>query len=183
MASPTQRYVALLRGVNVGGKHKLPMATFREALAEAGFANVSTYIQSGNAIVSTSLAFSRVETQLVQVLSTRFALDVPVVVREAQAWSELMRANPFADEANSEPNRVQLLLSRAAPAAGVELALQPYAIHGERIVNTGDALWVHYPGGIRDSKLVPTVLDRCVGAPVTARNWRTVSKLQELLSR
>ena len=75
-----------------------------------------------------------------------------------------------------------LALAKAPPSSDAVQALQERAANGERVVRTGDALWIHYAGGAGRSKLSPALLDRLVGSPMTTRNWRTVLKVGELVS-
>ncbi len=182
MTDQTGIHVALLRGLNVGGNNKLPMADLRAALVGAGFEGVRTYIQSGNVVFSSVRPAESLEAYIEGVLEREFDLRVPVVVRTQSQWTEVVQGNPFSDESRSEPNRVQLCLAKRAPAPDAAEQLQAIATRDERIVAAGAAIWIHFPNGIGDSKLTPAVLDRCVGSSVTARNWRTVTKLQDMLS-
>jgi len=171
--------VALLRAVNVGGR-KLPMAELRALCEEIGWKDVATYIQSGNVVFTAAGQPERVEQQLEEAIEARFGLDVPVVVRSAAEWAKLAAGNPFAKE---PPNRVMLLLSKAKPAAGAERAIEERGRNGERVRRVGDALWFHYPEGAGTSKIAPSLIDRAVGSPATARNFNTVLKLREMLER
>ena len=85
--------------------------------------------------------------------------------------------------AKDEPNRLMLLLSKAPPAKGAEDAIQARAQAGERVKQAGDALWFHYPLGAGTSKLTPGLIDRATGSPGTARNYRTVTTLLEMLNK
>ncbi|MEO0425123.1 MAG: DUF1697 domain-containing protein [Pseudomonadota bacterium] len=181
MAKKKRPYLALLRGVNVGGHHKLPMAELRAALSESPLGEVKTYIQSGNVLCLSSLTASGVERQLAKTLEESFSFKVPVLVRDADQWRTLLGANPFAEQAQAAPNRVQVGIAKAPLAADAAEALQAMATRGEEVVAAGEALWMHYPAGIADTKLTPARLDRCAGSPVTTRNWRTALKLQEIL--
>jgi uncharacterized protein (DUF1697 family) len=174
------RHVALLRAVNVGGR-KLPMAELR-ALAEGlGWAEVATYIQSGNLVFTTGGAGDALENRLEQAIAKEFGLDVPVIVRSAAQWKRYPQGNPFAAEAEKEPNRLMLLLSKRPPSAGAEQAIEAKAKAGERVRRAGDALWIHFPEGAGTSKLTPSLIDRAIGSPSTARNHNTVVKLEEML--
>ena len=169
--------VALLRAVNVGGR-KLPMAELRTLCEELGWADVATYIQSGNVVFAAAGKAEAIETRLEGAIRARFGLDVPVVVRSAAQWAKLAAGNPFADEA---PSRVMLLLSKAKPALGAERAIEERGRNGERVRRAADALWFHYPDGAGTSKITPSLIDRAVGSPATARNFNTVLKLREML--
>lgn len=175
-----ERHVALLRAVNVGGR-KLPMAELRASLSEAGWAGIATFIQSGNVLFDAAPGRTALEAALERHLGERFALDVPTMVRSASEWPRILAANPFPDEAAAEPSRLMLCVSKAPPAPDAADALQERARDGERVRAAGGSLWVHYPAGAGTSRLSPAMFDRLAGSPVTARNWRTATKLAELL--
>ena len=174
------RMVALLRAVNVGGR-KLPMAELRALCVELGWEHVATYIQSGNVIFSAPGTPAALEKILEDAVANRFGFDSPVIVRTAAQWAEYPPANPFPEAAQDQPNRLMLLLSKAPPAPGAEEVIQARAVAGERVKRAGDALWFHYPEGAGTSKLTPSLIDRAVGSPGTARNYRTVATLLDML--
>jgi uncharacterized protein (DUF1697 family) len=174
------RNIALLRGINVGGRTSIKMAELRELCAELGWEQVETYIQSGNLIFAAKGGATSLETKLEQAVERRFGIDVPVLVRSAAQWQALVAANPLREAAEAEPNRLMLSLSKHPLAAGAAAAIQERARDGEQIREAGGALWIHYPEGAGTSKLAPSLLERLAGSPVTARNWRTVVKLAEL---
>jgi len=163
-------FVALLRGINVGGTRKVPMAKLRSVVESQRCSDVKTYIQSGNVVFASGGSTAELEIDLETAIERTFGLAVPVLVRKASVWRRLLATNPFPEEARDEP----------PPNRGAESALQRFATQGERIERRGDALWIHYASGIARSKLTPAVLDREAGSPVTARNWRTVLALDEM---
>ncbi|MGZ8998564.1 MAG: hypothetical protein ACXW2T_06875, partial [Allosphingosinicella sp.] len=105
----------------------------------------------------------------------------PVMVRSEFAWKVHAGANPFEKESEEEPNRVLVGLSKHGLKAGAAEAIEARARAGERVVQAGGALWFHYPAGVGTSKLTPALIDRSAGSPVTARNWRTMTKLIEMV--
>ena len=109
------RVVALLRGINVGGHRKVPMADLRELAGEIGFRDVRTYIQSGNLVLAADVGAPDAATQLEGALERRFGFHVDVVARTAVQWARYAAGSPFPEAAEAEPNRVMLLLSKAAP--------------------------------------------------------------------
>ena len=175
------RNIALLRGINVGGRTSIPMAELRALCESLGWKEVQTYIQSGNVVFDVKGAAASLEAQLEEAVERKFGIAIPVLVRSAGAWHALVAANPFHEAAEAEPNRVMLSLSKRPPAAGAAAAIQERARNGERVEDSGGTLWIHYPGGAGTSKLTPALLDRLAGSPVTARNWRTVVKLAEMV--
>lgn len=178
---PLGRFVALLRGINVSGRNRIAMAELREVCSSIGWSNIGTYIQSGNVVFTASGTTSQLETMLEKTIQHDLALQVPVIVRSATAWSKYVRSNPFPAESQAEPNRVLLALSKAPPKEDTATALLRRASTGERVVQDDDALWIYYEGGAGRSKLSPALLERTAGSPVTARNWSTVLRIEELL--
>jgi uncharacterized protein (DUF1697 family) len=181
MGSRKGTFVALLRGINLSGQHKVPMAELRSACTKAGCEDVRTYIQSGNVVLSATAAPAQLESQLEGVIDRQFGFRVPVIVRSSAQWERYVEANPFPDESKSTPNWVVLALSKSPPASGAVPGLQERASKGERVVGAAGVLWIHYAAGIARSKLTPAVLDRLAGSAVTVRNWRTVLKLDQMI--
>jgi uncharacterized protein (DUF1697 family) len=176
-----QRFIALLRGVNVSGQHKLPMVKLRSMCTRIDLEDVRTYIQSGNIVFTSAAPAAKLEQRLEEAIEQEFRFFVPAIVRSASRWKGYVEGMPFPDEAMREGNWVLLAMSKRRPTESAASELQNRAKHGERVVERGDAIWIHYAKGIGRSKLTPTVLDRCIGSPVTGRNWRTVLKLQEMV--
>jgi uncharacterized protein (DUF1697 family) len=180
MKKKNSKFIALLRGINVSGHNMIPMADLRLLCEKIGWADTQTYIQSGNVVFSAAGKALDMELQLEKAIERRFKLSIPVVVRAAADWPTIASGNPFRDACLSEPNAVLLALSKARPHPEAVHGLVERAVNGERVVQVGDTLWIHYCKGIAKSKLSPALFDRLVGSPVTARNWRTVLKLQEM---
>jgi uncharacterized protein (DUF1697 family) len=173
-------FIALLRGINVGGNRKVPMADLRALCDAAGFTDVKSYIQSGNLVFASKGTDQATEKKLEAAIEERFGFAVEVIVRSAKEWATYAKGNPFRDESKTDGKHVVLLLSKAKPKADAAATLGPRALAGEVIESVGDALWIYYPKGIGDSKLTPALLDRAVGSTVTARNWQTVTELAKL---
>ena len=172
--------IALLRGINVGGHKKVPMAELRELASGLGLDDVTTYIQSGNLLFDTSTDPADVETSLEQAIADHFGFSVDVVVRTNARWLEYAASSPFPDAETDRPNLLHLALCKHAVPDDALEKLTPYASANERIIAIDDALWIDFATSVGTSKLTPKVLDRAAGSPVTARNWRTVQKLAEL---
>ncbi len=175
------RFIALLRGINVGGRTRVPMAELRALCVELGWGRVETYIQSGNLLFEAEGGPRTLEDALEAGLSRRFGFAPAVMVRSAAQWHRLVAANPLPEASLAEPQRVLMGLTKRPPAADAAIALQARAGAGESVASAGGALWFHYPAGVGTSKLSPALIDRLAGSPLTARNWRTVMKLEEML--
>ena len=182
MSKPSrQTWVALLRGINVTGNNMIPMARLRVLCEEIGWADVRTYIQSGNIVfTSTATSKEKLETRLGEAIEDRFGLTPAVIVRSRVAWPRYVESNPFPGPSKKAPSHVLMGVSKSKPNPGAEMELRSRAANGERVRLVGDALWVHYAGGVAGSKLSSSVVDRAVGSPVTMRNWNTVRKITAL---
>lgn len=170
-------FVVLLRAVNVGPNNRVPMAELKAALTKAGYGDVRTYINSGNAVVEGTGTTAAVEKAVEALLVKRFKVEVPVLVRTADQWAKIAAANPFPDAAG---NTLYLGVSKKAPKAGVLAPLEERAAKGDRIRLVGEGLWIAFAEGMGRSKITPPVLDKAMGSPVTMRNWNTVRKLDEM---
>jgi uncharacterized protein (DUF1697 family) len=175
-----ERMVALLRGINVGGR-SLPMADLRALCTEIGLTDVATYIQSGNIVFSTDAPGQAVAAELEESIERRFAMKVPTIVRTATEWRNILAANPFPDVARETPNWLLLMVGKTAPPQGIETAMEATGEAGEKVRQAAGILWIHYPAGIGRSKLVwPKAF---AGEPLvaTTRNYRTAVKLMDML--
>lgn len=175
-----EKTIVLLRGINVGGNRKIPMAELRDACRAEGIDDIETYIQSGNLIFSAKSA-AEAEAAIERIVEARFGFKVEAIARTAGQWAGYAKGSPFAD-ADERGNIVHLGLSKRAPDKGLVDILSARAQHCEEIVLQGDAIWIDFKDGVRDTKLSPASIDKAAGSTVTMRNWRTVTKLQEMLS-
>jgi uncharacterized protein (DUF1697 family) len=172
--------IALLRGVNVGGKKRVPMVDLCKVAAGLGWRDVSSYIQSGNLTFTAEGTAAAAETALEGAIARKFGFPVEVIVRRRDAWLRHAAGSPFPEAEATHPQTLLLGLAKAKPRPDAAAKLAPYATSGERIAVIADGIWIDFHQSIGQSKLTPAVLDRAVGSTVTARNWRTVQKLAEL---
>jgi uncharacterized protein (DUF1697 family) len=174
------RMVALLRAVNVGGR-KLPMAAFRAQMAELGWANVATYIQSGNVVFDAECSPAEAEAALEALIAKHHGYAAPAIVRTLAQWQAYPGSNPFSEAARDTPNYLLMLLSKHPPKADAADLIQSRATAGELVKPAGDALWIHFPAGSGTSKITPALLDKAIGSTATSRNYRTICTLLEML--
>ncbi len=181
-AAGPSTYVALLRGVNVGGANRLAMADLRATAEACGLGEPRTLLQSGNLVFRSDGETSEaLERRPQAALSVRLGITVEIVVRTANAWRAIVAANPFADTATGDPSHLVVVAAKSAPLADAERRLTA-AIVGPEVAHViGREAFIHYPAGIGPSKLTAAVIDRALGAPSTARNWNTVLKLAAML--
>jgi uncharacterized protein (DUF1697 family) len=180
MTNPSTTIVALLRGVNVGGHNKLPMAHLREIAAGVGFTEVRTYIQSGNLVASTPFEPESAGTVLADAIALATGLDVPVIVRTADQWSDLVASDPFPDAADH--GRHVHVVFLPVPATEAVTSFEASSFAPEEIVVSGSEVALHLPDGMGRSKLVVAVNRVPDVAAGTTRNWNTVLRIAALLA-
>jgi uncharacterized protein (DUF1697 family) len=180
-SAASEVFVALLRGVNVGGTRKVPMKELVTVAERAGFDAVRTYIQSGNVVLQSALDGAAVEATLEAAIEAHFGFAVPIVARRASEWRTFAGGSPFPEADRDRPNLVLLGLCKSAPARGAKEHIERYAKAGERVHVSPRGVWIDFPNGSGGSKITPAVLDRAVGATVTTRNVRTVRALAAML--
>jgi len=162
--------IALLRGINVGGTGKLPMADLRKVLERLGARDVETYIQSGNAVYEGALD----EDTIGRAIEVARGFRPQVMLLSADAIRAAARSNPFP-AAEADPKTLHLFFLGAETTADPE-TFGAHANGVERWHIEGQVFYLHTPGGLSKSKLA-TRIERLLGVPVTARNWSTVSTL------
>ena len=173
--------IALLRGINVGGNRKVPMADLRAFMESLGFAGVKTLLQSGNVVFDAKGSPPQLEATLEREATTRLGLTTDFHVRTDREWRDMIAANPFPGEAERDPAHLVVVCLKDAVAPARLTALRA-AIRGpERVEAQGRHAYVVYPAGIGTSKLTAAVIDAKLATRGTARNWNTVLKLEALL--
>ena len=173
-------YVALLRGINVGGRHRLPMRDLVRIFEESGCVDVATYIQSGNVIFDAPAALAmKVPGLVVGAIEREFGFSSPVVLRTKSALSRVLNSNPLIG-ASDDPKLLMVAFLDRKPSAAQVRSLEPERFTPDRLEVQGSEVYLHYPGGAARSKLTAVYLDRRLGGVCTARNWNTVTKLVEL---
>lgn len=175
-------YIALLKGINVGGNRKVPMADLRQVVADAGFGDVRTYIQSGNVVCTSSRRSSAaVAAELERVIGAAFGFDVPVVVRRDTELAAVVAGNPFLTPTpRADEQFLHVMFLSAPPTAEHAAGLDPARSPADEFVLVGQELYLHCPQGVAGSRLTNDHLERVLHVRATGRNWRTVTTLLDL---
>jgi len=191
-------HVALLRGINVGGRNKVPMADLREVVASLGHTGVSTYIQSGNVLFSTGdTDTAKLAAALESAIEERFGIWSSVVVLSRDELAQVLAANPYPDEPNPKMVHVVFLnaelpgplldrISAAESAAAAKGSRDTVRLAGPA-AGQPQAMFLHTPDGFGPSELAQNVFKIIAppkksrpGLAATARNWATATKLLSL---
>jgi uncharacterized protein (DUF1697 family) len=175
------KHVALLRGINVGDKNILPMKDLAAMFVAAGCQDVTTFIQSGNVVFR---ADAKVVAGLKEAISLqiqeRFGIRVPLVLRTAEEMGSVLRGNPFLNAGVSEDS-LHVYFLAGLPAAGDVAGLDATRSAPDVFEVVGREIYLQLPNGMARTKLTNAYFDSKLRTVVTARNWRTVGKLFELM--
>ncbi len=174
-------HIALLRGINVGGRNRVAMSDLRDLFEELGFAGARSLLQTGNLVFEGD---GRRGAELERLLESETAAHLGVtadyLVRSAEEWERAVTSNPFPEEAKSDPAHLLVLFLKTAPQALAVQALADAIAGPETVRCVGRELYVVYPAGIGRSKLTSNLIEKKLGVRGTGRNWNTVLKLAEL---
>ena len=164
-------YVALLRGVNVGGHRRVPMPALRALLGSLGLTGVQTYLQSGNAVFGSDDGAEALAARIAAAIRDELDVDTTVMVRSGAELAQVVADNPWPDRAAS-PKQLHVLFLTAAPQEQPDVS----RFAPEEAVVRGRVAYVWYAHGAGRSRLVLPL----PGIEATARNWTTVTALAEL---
>ncbi len=179
------KFVALLRGINVGGHKKVPMADLKGVAAKCGFTGVQHYIQSGNLVFDSEGTANAVSSKLERACERAFGFPVDVMVLTEEAFRAEVAACPFADgdspKGALDPKFLQLAFLKGTPdTAHIDALFGTYE-GPEMVAVKGRTIHIYFSEGSGRSKLTPLLTDKKLGVPATARNWNTVQKLLSML--
>lgn len=176
-----QTFIALLRGINVGGHKKIKMAELRALCERLGFGNVRSYIQSGNLLLDSEEAdTTMLEQRLKQGIAEEFGFDVPVLLLTRARLERTASSNPFVNERNEDIKALYVAFLQEEPGEEEVSALELPKGCSDEMVMSGTEVYLFYPHGAGRSKLTNNTLEKKLKVAATTRNWKTV---QALLSR
>jgi uncharacterized protein (DUF1697 family) len=174
-------HVALLRGINVGGKNKLPMKDLAKLFAEVGCEDVRTYIQSGNVVFhADATTAEKVPAAVAKAIQEEFSLRVPVVTRSAAELRAVREHNPYVAKDGtdkSDPPALHVMFLADEPSSERAGKLDPKRSPGDEFTLRGREIYLKCPNGLARTKLTNDYFDRALGTVSTVRNWNTVLKL------
>jgi uncharacterized protein (DUF1697 family) len=173
--------VSLLRGVNVGGHNKVPMAPLKTLYESLGFKDVRTYVQSGNVVFrAPGRDITAVAPKIEAGIERAFGFRCAVIIRTAEELKGVVERNPFQGRDDIEPSRLLISFLAGDPDAGARNKFLAINVGPEELRIENRELYIHYPTGLGRSKLTPALLEKALGMTGTARNWNTVTKLLEM---
>ena len=175
-----QTYVALLRGINVGGRNRLPMDELARSFEQAGCVSVRTYIQSGNVVFAAAPSIALDARESVEAtVSARIGADIPIVLRSAADLARVVDENPFLDESHDFRALHVGFLAGKPPQDRVS-SLDPDRSPPDELVVSGKEIYLRLPNGMSGTRFTASYVERVLATPATFRNWRTVQNLLKM---
>ncbi len=178
-----EKHIAILRGINVGGKRKILMADLKALFRDLGFSDVETYIQSGNVLFTPKTkGGSGIELSktIEKAISDKFGFDVPVIVRSITEIGRALGQNPFYKEKDIDIDRLHLTFLKEIPTEENRLKTENHDFKPDDFIINGKDIYVFCAGKYHQSKLTNNFFESHLKVPATTRNWKTVLKLMEL---
>ena len=170
-------YIALLRGINVSGQKKIKMADLRTHLSELAYADIRTYIQSGNIVFSSPLREIPVlEAQIVEKIQEKYGFDVPVMIREPKDFTSVLERNPMPAE-RYDHKRLYATFLDEEPASEKLQKLAEVDYSPEEYIVDGRMIYFYSPHGYGRAKMNNNFFEQKLKVKATTRNWNTVNKL------
>ncbi|MBD0292302.1 MAG: DUF1697 domain-containing protein [Jiangellaceae bacterium] len=174
------RYVALLRGINLGARNRVPMRRLRELLEDLGCTDVSTYLQSGNAVLnSPKRSADELSRDIEARIHADLAVDIRVLVFTARTLTAMVAANPL-ETPGRDPVKLHAAFLSEQPAADRLRSITSTDFGGEEVAVGKKVIYLWLPNGYGRAKLPAELTDKKLGVAVTVRNWRTVTALEQL---
>ncbi len=173
------RQIVLLRGINIGPNNRIPMPALRELLTGAGLADVRTYVQSGNVVLTSDAKPAKLAERCEGLIAEAFGLTIPVVTRTRDELAEVVRRDPLKSVVES-PKRYQVSFLSAAPDAAIVRKLESLVSGGERFTAVGREFYTWHAEGVARSKLWAELAGKRLGVTATSRNWTTVTTLLQM---
>ena len=179
-APSSHRRIVLLRGINLASRRRVGMADLRELLAGHGYEDVRTHLQSGNVVLTNNLPAERLARKLERELDAGFGLEIEVIVRTRAELARVVARNPLGKVA-TDPSRYLVTFLGAKLAAEALRELRAADVAPEQVVVSGREIYSWHPDGLQRSPLAKLLAKAGVSGAGTNRNWRTVTKLLELV--
>ena len=173
------KYIALFRGINVGGNNVIPMSELKELLSKCNFEDVKTYIQSGNVVFSTAITdWKIIERKIKQAVEAKNNFKPDVIVIDSNKLEKMIEENPFPCD---NGKLLHFFILKSSPDNPDLQELESLKTNGEEFLLLKDIFYLYAPNGIGRSKLASSI-EKSLGVSLTARNWNTINKLSSMVN-
>lgn len=177
------RFIAILRGINVGTGRKVPMADLKKLCESLELQQVQSYIQSGNLVfeLPNPEPISELEVRLQKTFSETFGFEIPVLIRTSEEWAASTAKNPFLKEENVDIERLHLTCLKQLPSPELLEKIKSFQYLPDRYEIIGRDVFIFCAAGYGTSKLVNSFFELKLKTSATTRNWKTVVQLNEMI--
>ena len=178
-------YIALLRGINVGGHHKIKMASLKELFVSLGFSKVITYIQSGNVVFQAANEEQLIlKEKIERGIKEKYDFDIKTTIKSRADWKKIVHSNPFLKQDKSiDISKLHVtLLSDKPNKENIALIQATEKRADEALIFKSDCIYLHFPNGYGKTKFNNVYLERKLKVSTTTRNWKTMLKIEEIFA-
>ncbi len=176
-----KKYIAILRGINVGGKRKILMADLKVLLTKMGLQDITTYIQSGNIVFFSNLSARKIEETIKQAIFKKYGFDVPVMIRTSEEIKIIFNNNPFLPNEKNIDKLYVTFLSENPVLENID-HLKKMDFNGDQFVIDKSQVYLFFSEKYSKSKLSNNLIESKLKVTATTRNWKTVRTLFEMVS-
>jgi uncharacterized protein (DUF1697 family) len=178
-------FISMLRGINLGSRNKIGMPALKDVYESLHFANVVTYVQSGNVVFDCEKQdTAEIAASIEAALTPAFGFSVPVLIRDEKRFRQLIDGNPFSNQRHEDPTRLHVAFLSAAPS---ESALSKLAVltglAADEFLVEHKEIYLFCPNGYGITKLSNNFFERKLGVSATTRNWKTVNALYNIVNQ
>lgn len=171
------KYIGILRGINVGGHRKIVMADLKQLLEKLGLQNITTYIQSGNVLFSSTMSQKDAEKAMKKAVHNKYGYDVPVLVRTVNYFHSLVDHNPYLEDGNMDIKQLYVAFLSETPKKNAIEKLESIDFDNDKFTIIGNAVFICYNTKSSNSKLTTNIIENKLNVIATSRNWKTILKL------
>jgi len=175
------KYIVLLRGINVGGHNKLPMAELRSLLSDNSYKNVATYIQSGNILLDSTKSVEKTNEHIKKLIKQYFDYDIPVVTLTAGEIKKCFTENPYLKIEDNLKN-LHVTFLKNTPDKGLVENININNSPNDSYTIVNKTIYLHTPDGYHKTKFSNAIFEKKLNTQSTTRNWRTTTKLYEMIT-
>lgn len=175
------KYIVLLRGINVGGRNKLPMADLRTLLSNNGYKNITTYIQSGNILLNSTESVEKINESIKQLIKQQFDYDIPVITLTVEEIEKCFTENPYLKFEDNLKN-LHVTFLRNVPKNDLVENFKINCTNNDSYTIVGKNIYLHTPNGYQNTKFTNTQFEKKLKIQATTRNWRTTTKLFQMIT-
>ena len=175
------KFIAFIRGINVGRKNRIKMADLVKTLSLLGLKNIKTYLQSGNILFEhDSFDDINISDEIERKISQEFGISVNVIIRSVDELESIIKFNPFIKDLDIEPSKMHVTYLREIPDKDIIFILEQFKGENENLKFNGKEIYLYLPNGYAKTKLTNEFFEKKLKTVATTRNWKTTTRILEL---